>query len=248
MILRCIAVDDEPLALEKIADYAGRVPFLSLEAKFGNPLDAMNYIYNHTVDLVFLDIQMDQLSGIQFLEVLKTKPSIILTTAFDHYALKGYELDVSDYLLKPFSFERFLKSVNKVYHQHTMTVELNRKSSALNEEEKKRIFIKSGNTLEQIEVGEILYIEGMKEYLGIHVGQKRIIVLMSFQKLQALLPAGQFVRIHKSYLVAIEKIHCIKNNHVCIGDQELPIGSSYKAALYAQIDSLKLSNLEIRKE
>ncbi len=239
MILRCIAVDDEPLALEKIADYAGRVPFLSLEAKFGNPLDAMNYIYNHTVDLVFLDIQMDQLNGIQFLEVLKLKPSIILTTAFDQYALKGYELDVSDYLLKPFSFDRFLKSVNKVFQQKNVNYELQQKLTAIKEEEKKYIFLKSGNKIEKIDIDEIIYIEGMKEYLGIHTQQSRIMVLMSFNKLEEMLPHEHFVRIHKSYTVAIDKIQCIKNNHVCMNEIQLPIGSSYKDAFLAKIECLK---------
>lgn len=239
MILRSIAIDDEPLALEKIADYAKRVPFLSLVAKFGNPMDAMNYIYNHPVDLIFLDIQMDLLNGIQFLEVLKTKPSIILTTAFDQYALKGYELDVSDYLLKPFSFERFLKSVNKVYHQISLLSELQQKSSEEKEDEKKYIFVKSGNRIEKIDINEITYIEGMKEYLGIHTHQSRTMVLMSFHKLEELLPINRFVRIHKSFSVAIDKIQCIKNNHVCINDLQLPIGNNYRVAFYSRIECWK---------
>lgn len=238
MILRCIAVDDEPLALEKIADYAEKVPFLSFEAKFGNPLDAMNYINNHPIDLIFLDIQMDQLTGIQFLETLNSKPSVILTTAYDQYALKGYELDVSDYLLKPFSFERFLKSVNKVYNQKNIPFELQQKL-AERKEEKKYVFLKCGTKIEKIEINEITYIEGMKEYLGIHTRQSRTMVLMSFKKLEELLPANRFVRIHKSYSVAIDKILCIKNNHVYIGDIQLPIGNNFRHAFYSKIECRK---------
>lgn len=242
MILSCIAVDDEPLALEKIADYTKKIPFLSLEAKFNNPLDAMNYLYNHPVDLVFLDIQMDQLTGIQFLEVLKVKPSVILTTAFDQYALKGYELDVSDYLLKPFGFERFLKSVNKVYQQKNLNFELQQKLARVKEEEKKYIFVKSGNKIERIDIDEILYIEGMKEYLGINTLHSRIMLLMSFSKLEEILPVERFVRIHKSYSVAVDKIQCIKNNHICINEVQLPIGNNYKEAFYKSIEFWKSKN------
>jgi DNA-binding LytR/AlgR family response regulator len=153
--------------------------------------------------------------------------------------LKGYELDVSDYLLKPFSFERFVKSVNKVYNQRNIPFELQQKLTERKEEEKKFIFLKSGIKIEKIDINEITYIEGMKEYLGIHTQQSRTMILMSFHKLEEILPPKRFVRIHKSFSVALSKIQCIKNNHVCINDVQLPIGNTFRNAFYSMIECWK---------
>ena len=234
MKIRCIAVDDEPLALDKIASYVERVPFLELKAKFTSALKAMEYLSEETVDLIFLDIQMDELTGIQFLEIMKNKPKVILTTAYDQYALKGYELDVTDYLLKPITFQRFLKAVHKV-HDSLITPEGTKAGIASVENkgaQQDYIFLKSGTRIEKINLHEILFVEGMKEYLRIHTPSARIMTLMSFKKMEELIPQEDFIRIHKSYLIRIDKVESIESQHVKIAGHSLPIGEMYRKAFY----------------
>ncbi|MFH0893542.1 MAG: response regulator transcription factor [Bacteroidota bacterium] len=243
MKIRCIAIDDEPLALEKIASYVERVPFLELKGKFTSAIEAMEFLNDQTVDLIFLDIQMDELTGIQFLEILKNKPKVILTTAYDQYALKGYELDVTDYLLKPITFQRFLKAVHKV-HDALMNVET-QKTTVVGAENKASqqdyIFLKSGTRIEKINLNDILFVEGMKEYLRIHTPTARIMTLMSFKKMEELIPQDNFIRIHKSYLVRIDKIETIESQHVKIAGHSLPIGEMYRKAFYEVLKSRGLA-------
>lgn len=234
MKIRCIAVDDEPLALEKIATYVAKVSFLYLLDKFSQPLAALDYIKQHQVDLIFLDIQMDELTGLQMLEVLKHKPKIILTTAYAEYALKGYELEVSDYLLKPITFERFMKAVCKV--QQELILHKNVVPSKQQETENKNfIFVKNGTKIDKIFINDILFIEGMREYLGINTATQRIMTLMSFKKMEELLPKGQFIRVHKSYIVAIDKIDTIENQQIRIQNHYIPIGDLYKKDFFNKI-------------
>lgn len=235
MRLRCIAVDDEPLALDIIEKYAREIPFLLLEGKFVNPFDAIDYLHSHPVDLIFLDIEMNQLSGLQFLEVINPSVPVVLVTAYDKYAIKGYEFDVADYLLKPYTFERFFKSVNKVYQQNNKSEQPSEKADAKTET-RKFIFLKSGTKIEKINVDEIVYIEGMREYLQIHTINNRVLVLMSFAKLEELLPKHEFVRAHKSFMVSIPRINRISDNHIVIGDKHIPIGKYYKAELLRKIE------------
>jgi two-component system, LytTR family, response regulator len=238
MILHCIAIDDEPPALTKIGDYAARIPFLSLDAVFTLPVEALQYLNDHEVDLIFLDVEMDILNGIQLLEILEHKPQVILTTAYDRYALKGYELDVADYLLKPFGFDRFLKSVNKVYRIKALSINCLVDQTDTDHTDRRLLFLKSGQTVHKIDIGDIQYIEGMKEYLGIRTVSQRVVVLMSFKQIEAQLPVGEFIRIHRSYLVPIRKIDRVKNHHVVINETELPIGKSYREGFYKQIKGL----------
>lgn len=183
MKINCIAVDDEPLALEKMKGYIAKVDYLNLLDTFDNGIDAVNYLKANTVDLIFLDIQMEDFTGIQLLESLKEYPKVILTTAYDKYALKGYELEVTDYLLKPISFPRFLQSVEKVYSrlekEHNYELESIEKSGGL---EKDFIFVKSDYKLQKVKFDDIQYIEGMKDYLRIVTPQKRLMVLQNFKK------------------------------------------------------------------
>jgi len=231
MKMRCIAIDDEPLALLKITEYISRVSFLELMGQFGKPIDALEYLHHNKVDLIFLDIQMDLLTGIQLLEILHEKPFIILTTAYGQYALKGYELDVSDYLLKPFNFERFLKAADKVYnHFHERRAVVGNQPPWL-AVPGKYLFVKNGNHTEKIDPSDILYVEGMREYLGIHLPGRKILTLLSFQKLEEKLPPGQFIRIHKSYMVPVSKIQSVGPHHVKINQVELPIGEHYRGPL-----------------
>lgn len=235
MKINCIAVDDEPLALEKMKGYIAKVEYLNLLDTFDNGIDAVNYLKANTVDLIFLDIQMEDFTGIQLLESMKEYPKVILTTAYDKYALKGYELEVTDYLLKPISFPRFLQSVEKVYaslekeYNYEHEIESLEKSVGL---EKDFIFVKSDYKLQKVKFDDIQYIEGMKDYLRIVTPQKRLMVLQNFKKMEDVLPDEKFIRVHKSYIISINKIESIGKKSLIIGDQHIPIGESYKKQFF----------------
>jgi len=219
MLINCIVIEDEPLALQKIEGYIKQVPYLHFLGGFGNALDALSYLKTtNRVDLIFLDIRMKQLSGIQFLETLQQRPTVIITSAYDEYALKGYELDVADYLLKPFSFERFLKSVEKV-HAGLRDVQ---KSAP------EYLFVKTEYRMEKLQLADILFIQGMKDYLQIHTVDKKIMTLQTFKLLQDALPASEFIRVHLSYMVSVSKIERIERNRIKIGNEWIPISESYK--------------------
>jgi two-component system, LytTR family, response regulator len=237
MNINCVAIDDEPLALDIIKDYAKRIPFLNLIATFDNAMDCLSYLKDNKVDLMFLDIQMEELTGIQLLSVLKEKPQVIFTTAYDQFALKGYELDVLDYLLKPISFERFLKAADKAYDKIVSKPEA--KSVVTEIIPQKTVdycFVKSEFHLEKINFAEVLYIEGMGDYLMIHTASKKIMTLQSFKKAEETFPAGNFCRVHKSYIVAIDKIESIERNRIKIGSMLIPVSDSYKKEFFAIIE------------
>lgn len=242
MKINCIAIDDEPLALDKIRAYIERIGYLRLLQTFDNGIDAMDFMKSNKVDLIFLDIQMDQLTGIQLLETLTVKPKVVLTTAYDAYALKGYELDVSDYLLKPISFQRFLLACEKVYKSLISQMDLPKEPSSPREaaDEPTHFFVKSGSSTKKIKLDDILFVEGMKDYLRIWTTNDRIMTLLSFKKLEESLPGQHFIRIHKSYLVAINKIEHIERNRVKIGKELLPVGESYRREFNAAIEQRKL--------
>jgi len=202
MPIKCIVIDDEPLAVSKLELFIGKIPELILTGTFDNAIDAMSWLKQNETDLIFLDIQMEPLSGIQFLEATGLKTRIIITSAFDQYAIKGFELNVTDYLLKPFSFERFVMAVNKVL-DHFLSKDRMDKSQ---EGKTKYIFVKTEYRLERVDVDDILYIEGMKDYLRIVCTEKKIMTLQSFSKIEESLPPERFCRVHKSYLVALGKI------------------------------------------
>lgn len=243
MKINCIAIDDEPLALDKIKEYIKRIGYLNLLSVFDNAIDAMDFIKDNNVDLIFLDIQMEELTGIQMLETMHQKPKIILTTAYDEYALKGYELDVCDYLLKPISFKRFLQACEKVYD---IIHPDNRTDKVKTEPVEKQIstgyfFVKNGNITQKINFEEILFVEGMKDYLRIWTKEEKVMTLLSFKKLEGSLPSENFIRIHKSYLIAIDKIDCIERNHVKIAGENLPIGDSYRREFFERIENKKIN-------
>lgn len=233
MKLKCIAIDDEPLALNQMQDFIEKIEFLELIGCFKSGLTAIDFMKLNHVDLLFLDIQMDDLTGIQLLESLKNKPKVILTTAYDQYALKGYELDVSDYLLKPISFERFVKAVNKVYDQccESKKLQLDRNDNSTSTAQE-FIFVKADYRLQKINLNDILYVEGMKDYLKIFIGNKKVITHMSMKRMEEILPDNRFVRIHKSYLVSIEKVDSICKNNIYIQENVIPIGEYYKKAFF----------------
>jgi len=218
MQIKCIIIDDEPLAVEKLSIYISKIPWLKQEASFNNAIDALNYLKTEDIDLIFLDIQMDEFSGIQFLVSLKAPPKIIITSAYAQYAIQGYEFDVTDYLLKPFGFERFIVATDKVFNQLVVTKTIKRNY----------IFIKSGYTMERVIIDDILYIEGMQEYLQIVTVKNKLMTLQTFSNMESLLPLNNFLRVHKSFIVAIDKIDKIERNIIKIKDKCIPIGVSYK--------------------
>jgi len=243
MKINCIAVDDEPLALELIKDYTGRVSFLKLEGLFESGIEVLDWLHKNSTDLIFLDIMMPEITGIQFMEALYNKPMVIFTTAYEDYALKGFELDVVDYLLKPITFERFLKAVLKARERLQKKKDdssQSKKAGGASETEEDYIFIKSGGHLKRIEFKNILYIEGMSDYLRIHTDNERIMTLMNFQSMLSLLPSGNFLRVHRSYIINLKRIESIESNSVVISDKHIPISRNFKDELLKQININKL--------
>lgn len=241
MIINCIAVDDEPPALMQMEDYISRVPFLRLLKTFDNAIDTLEFLKNNKVDLLFLDIEMEGFTGIQLLKVLHHKPKVILTTAYDSYAIQAFDLDVSDYLLKPISFERFLKSVEKIsdsFLPNSNNVNNNIKPSS--KEEENYIFVKADYKMQRVDYKDILYIEGLKEYVIIKTITGKVITLLSFKKLEDRLPASRFLRVHKSFIVALDKIESVERHRIKIGDKLIPVGESYSKSFFEVLEKLKI--------
>lgn len=232
MIINCIAIEDEPLALKKLEGFILQTNYLNLMKTFSNAVDAIGYLKKYSVDLIFLDIRMKKLSGIQFLESLSQSPKVIITTAYDEYALKSYELDVTDYLLKPFTFERFLKSVEKVHNQLFVV-----KQSTI---EMDYIFVKTEYRIEKIDLKKVLYIQGMKDYLQIHTLEKKIMILQTFKNLLKILPKTGFQRVHNSYIISISKIEGIEKNRIRIGNDLIPISDGYRNEFYSFLKRMKI--------
>ena len=228
--MNCIIIEDEPLALERAADFVKKLPFLNLLSTFDNAIDGLTFLKSHTADLLFLDIKMDEFSGIQLLESTTIEGEVIITTAYDKYALKGYDLNVTDYLLKPYTFERFVQAVDKAY------LNLTKSNSG---KEVDFIFVKTENRLEKINLKDVLYIEGMGSYRRIHTLDKRIMTLQTFREFEQLVPSNRICRIHKSYMISIAKIETVERSRVKIKDQIIPISDSYKKVFFELIGNSK---------
>ncbi len=243
MKINCIAVDDEPLALEIIKDYCEKIPFLNMMQAFDNAIETMEYLRNNRVDLILLDIQMEDLTGIQLLNALNVKPYVILTTAYDNYALQGFDLDVTDYLLKPISFGRFLKGINKVYDRMKKETDVQEGNKAavypVDTVEKDYFFVKTETHLEKVTTSDVLYVEGMGDYWRIVTKNKRIMTLMNARGMEEVLPEHQFCRVHRSYFVAMNKIESIERRHIKIADQTIPIGDTYQKNFFDIVEKKK---------
>ena len=231
MRINCIIVEDEPLALERTKSYVLKLPFLNLLSTFDNGIDALVFLKSNPVDLIFLDINMGEFSGIQLLESSKITSQVIITTAYNEYALKGFELNVTDYLLKPFTFERFLQAVDKVQNNLSKT----EPTQAI----KKFVFIKTEYRLEKLMLDEVLYVEGMRDYRRIHTISKRIMTLQTFSDLELEFPANIICRVHKSFMVALDKIDSIERDRIKIQDTLIPISETYKKQFFELISSNK---------
>lgn len=225
MIIECIIVEDEPLALKRTKSYVQKVSFLKLIGEFNNGVDVLGYMKTNKVDLIFLDIEMDDLTGLELLKTLVNPPKVIITTAYENYALKGYELNVSDYLLKPFSFERFLQAVEKTYD--------NLRTKSI--DNKDYLFVKTEYRMEKISFDRILYIEGMGDYRNIQTATKKILTLQTFGELEKYLPKDKFCRVHKSHLVSIDQIEFVERNRIKIGEKRIPISETYKNEFFELI-------------
>lgn len=228
MKLNCVIVEDEPLARNLMVEYVKKVPSLNLIEACSSPLMAIEVLRTHAVDLLFLDVQMPELTGISLLKVLQKKPFVILTTAYSEYALEGYELDVADYLLKPITFERFLKAVDKVIQRKETVKEISAQERPVQETKNSFVFVKDGTKLVKIQLEDILYVEGLKDYVTIHTKQHKIVSLQRLKLLEEQLPADQFIRIHNSFIVSLRAIEIIHKGEVQVGGALLPIGETYK--------------------
>lgn len=236
-MIKCIIVDDKPLAIDILKHYIEKAPFLELTFSTTNPLEGLEKIIAGEVDLVFLDIQMPELTGLQFIKIIKDRCLVIFTTAYAEYAVEGFENDAVDYLLKPISFERFYKAAEKAEFVLNALKNNNKQPLKLVQEaEKNHIFVKTEYKLVRINTAEIIYIEGMQNYVIIYTTKEKIISLQTMKKTEEQLPSSQFVRIHKSYIVAINKINSIERNRIQIADQNIALGETYREAFYNAIN------------
>ncbi len=224
-MISCIIVEDEPLALKRTKEYVGKIPYLNLLQSFDNGFEAIGFLREQQVDLIFLDIEMDELTGIQLLEALEHKPYVIVTTAYSEYAIKGFELNVTDYLLKPFSIERFIQAVEKVSNQ----------ISVKTESQHEFFFVKTDYKIEKVFFKDISFIEGMRDYRNIQTDSKKILTLQTFSDLEKELPPSLFCRVHKSFMIPFNKIETIERNRIRIKDNWIPISETYKESFYRLI-------------
>ncbi|MBE9586027.1 response regulator transcription factor [Mucilaginibacter sp. JRF] len=241
-MIRCLVVDDEPLALNILEDYIAKMPFLQLVKATTNPIEALTLVQGGEADLVFLDVQMPELTGIQFLKIANGKAKVILTTAYPQYALEGYELDVVDYLLKPIAFDRFYKAVQKVQGIINPTAAANTPAPAAAPAQQQPdflsdfIFVKTEHKIQKLYLHDILFIEGLKDYISIFTTNERIITLQNMKKMEDALPEKHFIRVHRSYIVSLDKIDSIERSRIFIGDKIIPVGDTYRDDFFRIID------------
>lgn len=239
-MMNCIAVDDEPLALNLIEDFAKKVPFLNYVKSCKNAFEAIDTIQKEKIDLIFLDINMPDITGIDLIKNIEQKPLVIFTTAYSEYAIEGFELSAVDYLIKPFLFERFFKAVNKAYEYYSLK---NKRNIAVSEEKTYTddyIFVKADYSSVKIYLKDILYLEGLKDYVKIHTKEKKILTLITMKKIEEKLPSTNFIRVHRSFIVALDKIESIQRNRIIIQEKWIPIGNSYKTEFYNRIEDVNI--------
>ena len=228
MKTKCLIIDDEPLARDLMRSHIEKLENFEIVDECGDAMKALQSLRNHSVDLMFMDIQMPQITGVEFLKTLKNPPKVIITTAYREYALDGFALDVVDYLLKPITFERFLKSVNKYYQisqEETQFIMPEINPGISNEA---FIYVKENKKVVKVHLNEIIYVEGLSEYVQIYTDKKKIITKTSMSNMEDKLPDNNFIRIHKSFIISLSKIEAFTSNSIEVGGKEIPIGRSYK--------------------
>lgn len=231
--IRCLLVDDKPLALDILTDYVAKVPFLQLAGSSQNPVEALNWVAERRVDLIFLDIQMPQLTGLQFLQALDRRAQVVLTTAYAEYALAGFEHDVIDYLLKPIPFERFYQAARKAQRRLRPVPEPA-------ETPRPYLFVKTEHRMQRIDLAEVLYLEGLQNYVIIHTPTEKVIARQTLNSLENSLPAAEFVRVHKSFIVALAHTHTVERSRIFIQSTAgnpiiIPVGDTYRNAFYGRL-------------
>ncbi|TDB68861.1 LytR/AlgR family response regulator transcription factor [Arundinibacter roseus] len=242
MSINCLIVDDEQGALDILTHYIQKTPFLNLTAACLGPMEALDKVYSEPVDLIFLDIHMPELSGIDFIKLLKGRARVILTTAYSEYALEGYELSVLDYLLKPISFDRFLKAVQKAREQiESTSLPVSENAPAATTlpvpEEEDYIFVKVDARVQKVKFQDILYVEGLGNYVSIYTPSERIVTLLTMKDVEERLPARQFMRIHRSYILSLDRINYIEGNQVFIDKKtSLPLGETYRDRFFKALE------------
>lgn len=236
MKIKAIIVDDEPLAIEILKKYSDTIDYLEILGTFTNPLEAIRFISKEAIDLIFLDIEMPMINGVDLVESLKTKPNIIFTTAFPQYAVDGFNLDAVDYLLKPISYKRFLKAINKTFNGVNQKEEINDNPIFVNNSENKFIFVKSDYENIKVTIQDIKYIEGLKDYLKIHLStNKSILTLSNFSSIIEKIDNQDFIRVHNSYVVNLNYIKSIQKNRILIDTIRIPISETYKKEFFEKI-------------
>jgi DNA-binding LytR/AlgR family response regulator len=238
-MINCVIIDDEPLAREGLANYVREVDFLTLSGTGENPLELLPLLDRQTIDLVFLDIQMPKMNGIEFLKILQKPPMVVITTAYPSYALEGFQLNVLDYLLKPVTFERFFKATSKARDYHRLLMKSFSNDSATTEPDD-YFFIKCGSKYEKIPFEEILYVEGMQNYVNIYTLKGKYVTMLSLKNLEENLDQKAFIRVHKSYIVAISKIDGIEGNEIFMQNNRIPISRNYREQVIGQVVTKKL--------
>ena len=239
--MNCIIIDADNQAIDKLKEMIGRLPFLNLRQCFTNPFEGLEYIQENLVDLVFLDIEMPKINGIELVKSLRIRPQVIFTANNNQYAISGYDLDATDYLLKPLTFERLLKAVNKASQIHRFAELLSGKSTCIEKNANLDfILVKTGYNTIRINLDDILFCEGLKDYIKIHITGKTIITQNSLKKYEEILPDDRFVRIHKSFIIPFAKIDAIQNNRIVIGKSLIPIGDNYKTNFNHKILSVNV--------
>lgn len=231
MTLTCIVIDDEPLAREKLKKFVEQIPYVELKETFSNCIDAVPYLSSESPDFILLDIQMDHMTGIQLLEKVDVKPYVIIVSAFEQYALKGYELNVCDYILKPYGLDRLIQAIEKVRKLKEPVVNTEGKK------EKEFIFVKADYRIVKVNIGDIQFVEGMRDYLCIHTETGKILASHTFKELQAMLPANTFIRVHKSFIVNVIFINSIEKHRIYIKENIIPISQTYKDSFYRSIQA-----------
>lgn len=232
MTLNCAIIDDEPLALEMMSDYVQKTPFLTLTGAYNSAVQAIKTIRENPVDLLFLDIQMPELSGLEFAKVLPKRTKVVFTTAFPQYAVEGYEVEAFAYILKPISYEAFLKVAKRAYDWFSQS------EKAKNYAKDRFIFVKSDYKLVRIDLDDILFIEGLKDYVRIYTENgDKIMSLMNMKTLEDFLPKPEFLRSHRSYIVHMNKVKCLDRFRMNIGENYIPVSESYKDVIMAYLDN-----------
>lgn len=233
-MLNAIAIDDEPLALQLVSGYIGKTPELKLIGRFDNPLDAADFLNENRADIIFVDIQMPELTGIEFTRLLEKGPKIIFTTAYEKYALEGYKLEIVDYLLKPFSYEEFLSAVRKAER----LIRLEQKARVNVNSNDKFLFLKSDYKIRRINFNDIIFIEGFKDYAKIvtQSSAKPVLSLTTLKLLESKLPSGRFMRIHRSFIVNLDRIDTIEKGRIVFGKTYIPVSEQYKDAFQKYLD------------